>query len=121
MVAVVLVGAAASRAADVAETETFAANDVGTRIVTFVQRSGVAGFSCEVRRYPDHDACVFVLANRDTAPVRQVVRRHAPSARACRVGPGRAHHRRRSRVPPRPMTPDLPAAPRGGVAAYRCP
>lgn len=72
MVAVVLVGAAASRAADVAETETFAANDVGTRIVTFVQRSGVAGFSCEVRRYPDHDACVFVLANRDTAPVRQV-------------------------------------------------
>ncbi len=30
---------------------------------------GVRGFVCEVRRYPDDDACVFVLCNRDDAPV----------------------------------------------------
>lgn len=34
---------------------------------------GVRGFICEIRRYPEHDACIFVLANRDDAPLRQVV------------------------------------------------
>lgn len=33
---------------------------------------GVRGFACEVRRYPAHNACVFVLGNRDAAPVRQL-------------------------------------------------
>lgn len=33
---------------------------------------GVRGFACEVRRYPDEDAFVIVLANRDDAPVRSV-------------------------------------------------
>jgi CubicO group peptidase (beta-lactamase class C family) len=32
----------------------------------------VRGFVCEVRRYPDEDGCLFVLCNRDDAPVRQV-------------------------------------------------
>ncbi len=30
---------------------------------------GVRGFSCEIRRYPEEDACLFILANRDDAPV----------------------------------------------------
>jgi CubicO group peptidase (beta-lactamase class C family) len=30
---------------------------------------GVRGFICDVRRYPQEDACVFVLSNRDDAPV----------------------------------------------------
>ncbi len=29
----------------------------------------VRGFTCDARRYPDHDGCLFVLANRDDAPV----------------------------------------------------
>lgn len=32
----------------------------------------VRGFTCDVRRYPDHDGCLFVLANRDDAPVMQI-------------------------------------------------
>jgi CubicO group peptidase (beta-lactamase class C family) len=32
----------------------------------------VRGFVCELRRYPGRDACLFVLCNRDDAPVRQV-------------------------------------------------
>jgi CubicO group peptidase (beta-lactamase class C family) len=35
---------------------------------------GVRGFVCEVRRYPEEDACVFVLANHDEAPVGIVAR-----------------------------------------------
>lgn len=48
----------------------FVRSSTGRRVQS--HGGGVRGFSCEVRRYPDHDACVFVLANRDTAPVRQV-------------------------------------------------
>lgn len=33
---------------------------------------GVRGFVCEVRRYPNEDGCLFVLCNRDDAPVRQI-------------------------------------------------
>lgn len=40
--------------------------------VTQSHGGGVRGFACEVRRYPEHDACIFVLANRDDAPVRQI-------------------------------------------------
>jgi CubicO group peptidase (beta-lactamase class C family) len=32
----------------------------------------VRGFVCEVRRYPEEDGCLFVLCNRDNAPVHQV-------------------------------------------------
>ncbi len=32
----------------------------------------VRGFTCELRRYPEHDACVFVLSNRSYAPTVQV-------------------------------------------------
>ncbi len=32
----------------------------------------VRGFVCEGRRYPEHDACVFVLSNDDADPVRVV-------------------------------------------------
>jgi CubicO group peptidase (beta-lactamase class C family) len=35
---------------------------------------GVRGFVCDVRRYPDDDGCLFVLCNRDDAPVRDVAR-----------------------------------------------
>jgi len=40
----------------------------------WVQSHGgsVRGFACEVRRYPDHDGCLFVLSNRDDAPVREL-------------------------------------------------
>lgn len=33
---------------------------------------GVRGFVCEIRRLPEDDGCVWVLANRDDAPVKQV-------------------------------------------------
>ncbi|MBK9187441.1 MAG: beta-lactamase family protein [Phycisphaerales bacterium] len=33
---------------------------------------GVRGFVCEMRRFPSHQACIIVLANRDDAPVRDV-------------------------------------------------
>lgn len=33
----------------------------------------VRGFSCELRRYPDKDALLVVLSNRDDAPLRQLV------------------------------------------------
>lgn len=32
----------------------------------------VRGFTCEVRRLPEVNGCIFILANRDDAPVRQV-------------------------------------------------
>ncbi|MHC4470070.1 MAG: serine hydrolase domain-containing protein [Planctomycetota bacterium] len=32
----------------------------------------VRGFVCDVRRYPEQEACVFVLCNRDDAPLRTV-------------------------------------------------
>jgi hypothetical protein len=35
-------------------------------------RGSVRGFVCELRRYPGHDACLFVLCNRDDVPVQQV-------------------------------------------------
>lgn len=34
---------------------------------------GVRGFICEMRRYPEQDAVLIVLANRDDAPLRRVV------------------------------------------------
>jgi CubicO group peptidase (beta-lactamase class C family) len=34
---------------------------------------GVRGFVCDVRRYPDEDGCLFVLSNRDDAPLHEVV------------------------------------------------
>jgi len=33
---------------------------------------GVRGFVCEVKRFPEHDACVFVLCNDNRAPLRTV-------------------------------------------------
>jgi CubicO group peptidase (beta-lactamase class C family) len=33
---------------------------------------GVRGFACELRRYPDDDGCLFVLANRDDVPVQAI-------------------------------------------------
>jgi CubicO group peptidase (beta-lactamase class C family) len=35
----------------------------------------VRGFVCEIRRLPDDDGCIFVLANRDDAPVKQLADR----------------------------------------------
>jgi CubicO group peptidase (beta-lactamase class C family) len=32
----------------------------------------VRGFACDLRRYPEDDGCLFVLANRDDAPVAQI-------------------------------------------------
>jgi CubicO group peptidase (beta-lactamase class C family) len=32
----------------------------------------VRGFVCQIRRYPEQDACLFVLGNRDNIPVRNV-------------------------------------------------
>ncbi len=43
------------------------------RLVQF-HGGGVRGFICEVRRYPDDDACIFVLCNRDDAPLGPVTR-----------------------------------------------
>lgn len=40
---------------------------------TIQSHSGsVRGFVCEIRRLPDDDGCIFVLANRDNATVRQL-------------------------------------------------
>ena len=32
----------------------------------------VRGFACQIRRYPEQDACLFVLGNRDNIPVGNV-------------------------------------------------
>jgi CubicO group peptidase (beta-lactamase class C family) len=58
----------------------------------------VRGFVCEIRRYPDQDACLFVLCNRDDVPVLQV----AQALEAILLGDPSPYPR-----PPRPLDAEL--------------
>lgn len=50
----------------------FVRTDAAGRVVQS-HGGAVRGFVCEVRRYPNEDALLVVLCNRDSAPLRQIV------------------------------------------------
>jgi CubicO group peptidase (beta-lactamase class C family) len=61
----------------------------------------VRGFVCEIRRYPDQDACLFVLCNRDDVPVPRV----AQALEAILLGDPSPYPQ-----PPRPLDAELARA-----------
>ena len=50
----------------------FVRRDAAGRLVQS-HGGGVRGFLCDIRRYPEQDACLFVLANDDVAPLHSLV------------------------------------------------